>query len=183
MAKKKKDQKKSGGSVDFPVKIQHITYKLTFQKAKKKLGKKSQQSNLTNISFKTKGLYIPTQSILEDKHDKITTTRKQTLESLLTQVKHYNYNVRKEALLGICELVEKHSSLLTNYLGNILHTTVELIVDEENAVRSNLRKLNSLILENSVVTEVILIHTYMHAHNTYVDFNYTFFELYYGVYR
>lgn len=69
-------------------------------------------------------------------------------------MKHYNYNIRKEALLGICELIEKHSSLLVNYLGNILHTTIELVVDEENAVRSTLRKLNTLILESVHVNEV-----------------------------
>ncbi|KAL0068383.1 rRNA processing protein [Marasmius tenuissimus] len=107
-----------------------------FAKAKLKLGKgKQTPSNVIDTSFKARSIALPTQSITVEKdEDAPTTRRRQTLDDLLSHLKHHNAGTRKDAVLGLKELVTDHLEVATSSFPVIVNATVRLIGDEEDIV-------------------------------------------------
>ncbi|KAG9303692.1 hypothetical protein G9A89_018589 [Geosiphon pyriformis] len=110
-----------------------------FKKAKLKVGKKKpQSSNYTDLSFKSRAILLPTQSISEDKSKAITNSRKLTVKDLLIQFRHHNSGTRKDAIQGLKDLFKKHASALSSSLGTVLNASICLIIDEDKDVRKSL---------------------------------------------
>ncbi|KAK1234540.1 rRNA processing protein, partial [Marasmius sp. AFHP31] len=119
-----------------------------FAKAKLKLGKgKQTPSNVIDTSFKARSIALPTQSITVEKdEDAPTTRRRQTLEDLLSHLKHHNAGTRKDAVLGLKELVTDHLEVAASSFPVIVNATVRLIGDEDASVRKALLTLYSWML-------------------------------------
>ena len=85
-----------------------------------------------------------------------------TVSELLTQIRHYNHNVRKEALLGLCEILQKFGDqIIQTYLGNIIQNVVELMTDEDKIVRETLRKVFEQLFSIETLDEVSLFRFYL----------------------
>ncbi|KAJ3568803.1 hypothetical protein NP233_g5483 [Leucocoprinus birnbaumii] len=119
-----------------------------FAKAKLKLGKeKKAPSNVIDTSFKARSIALPTQSIAVNKDESTPTTkRKLTLDDLLSQMKHYSPSVKKEALLGLTELLEAHWNLVRQNLSQLMNQLARIIGDEDAGVRKQLLTFFSWML-------------------------------------
>ncbi|KAH9981382.1 hypothetical protein BGW80DRAFT_1434558 [Lactifluus volemus] len=108
-----------------------------FSKAKLKLGKgKKLPVNQVDTSFKARSIALPTQSITVEKDvNAPTTRRKLTLTDLVTHLKHHNSNVKKDALLGLRELLEAHTELIESSLAFVMGACARMIADEDASVR------------------------------------------------
>ncbi|KAI8334562.1 Rix1 complex component [Chlamydoabsidia padenii] len=112
-----------------------------FKKKKLKVGKnKALPDNYTDTSFTSKSISLPNQSITEDKSKEITTGRNLTLTDLVTQLKHYNSGVKKDALSGLQELFSRHPHLLVSSLSTVVNGIVKLFIDDDRDVRKALLK-------------------------------------------
>ncbi|KAG8928396.1 hypothetical protein FRC03_012359 [Tulasnella sp. 419] len=119
-----------------------------FSKAKLKLGKGKQvANNATDTSFKTKSIILPNQSITASKPEgEPRTSRNLNLENLLSRVKHYSPQSRRDAIAGLRELLEAHPELMGSSLGVLLQATVRAMIDEDSSVRKALLQLFSWII-------------------------------------
>ncbi|KAI8980644.1 hypothetical protein BD414DRAFT_420409 [Trametes punicea] len=111
-----------------------------FTKAKLKLGKgKQAPSNAVDTSFKARSIALPVQSIALDKSaDAPTTKRRLTFDDLIVHLKHYNAGTRRDAILGLRELLEAHSELISAHLTTLVNNCVRIIGDEDASVRKAL---------------------------------------------
>lgn len=111
-----------------------------FSKKKLKLGKGKQlASNAVDTSFKARSIALPSQSILESKSEDTPLTRRRlSLDDLITQLKHYNSGTRKDALLGMRELLSSNLHLIELHLVLIVTACTRAIADEDAGVRKGL---------------------------------------------
>ncbi|KAG7099292.1 hypothetical protein E1B28_001151 [Marasmius oreades] len=128
-----------------------------FAKAKLKLGKgKQAPSNVIDTSFKARSIALPNQSItIEHDGETPTTKRRQTLDDLISHLKHHNPGARKDALFGLRELLSAHSQLVNSSFPVLANTTVRLIADEDSGVRSALITFYSWLLPRILPEDVI----------------------------
>jgi hypothetical protein len=68
-------------------------------------------------------------------------SRNLTMKELLTQSMHYSPSVRKEALSGLFDLVQKHPWVVSEHLSTLLLQTLPLLSDPDEAVRGGLGRL------------------------------------------
>ncbi|XP_019747674.1 testis-expressed protein 10 homolog isoform X2 [Hippocampus comes] len=105
-----------------------------FQKVKLKVGKKKPRAdNATNTNFRTKGIYLPEQ-LKTDTSGPIT-NRQLGINDLLSQLHHYNANVKHGALLGLRELLLVNPSLLEQHLSRLLSEVAAVFTDKDANVR------------------------------------------------
>eukprot|EP01116_Phalansterium_solitarium_P002396 TRINITY_DN12392_c0_g1_i1.p1 TRINITY_DN12392_c0_g1~~TRINITY_DN12392_c0_g1_i1.p1 ORF type:complete len:380 (-),score=150.06 TRINITY_DN12392_c0_g1_i1:7-1146(-) len=110
-----------------------------FKKKKTKVGKKKQPpTSVTNTSFKTRALVMPSQTITSDKTGEAVNSRQMTLKQLLSQLKHYSATTRKDAIAGLKDLVQRHPEVLKVHVGAIVEALSELLTDQELPVRKSL---------------------------------------------
>ncbi|KAI9506701.1 Rix1 complex component [Coemansia spiralis] len=120
-----------------------------FKKVKLKIGKKkAPPTNATDTSFTSKSIVLADQSITADKSSQLTNSRNLTLKDILSQLRHYSVVTRKEAVVGMADLLSLHSELLATELGPIVEGTIRLVVDDEPVVRKNLLQLYNKFLPN-----------------------------------
>nr|XP_015212683.1 PREDICTED: testis-expressed sequence 10 protein [Lepisosteus oculatus] len=106
-----------------------------FQKVKLKVGKKKPKpDNVTNVSFKTKGIHLPEQ--LKSSESGPTTHRQLSIKDLLSQLHHYSGGVKQGALAGLRELLAKNPSLLDAHLSSVLSEAAAVFTDKEPGVRA-----------------------------------------------
>ncbi|MBN3321935.1 TEX10 protein, partial [Atractosteus spatula] len=106
-----------------------------FQKVKLKVGKKKPKpDNVTNVSFKTKGIRLPEQ--LKSSESGPTTHRQLSIKDLLSQLHHYSGGVKQGALAGLRELLAKNPSLLDAHLSSVLSEAAAVFTDKEPGVRA-----------------------------------------------
>ncbi|KXN89955.1 hypothetical protein AN958_04959 [Leucoagaricus sp. SymC.cos] len=119
-----------------------------FAKAKLKLGKeKKAPSNVIDTSFKARSIALPTQSITVSRDESAPTTKKKlTIDDLLAHLKHYSPSVKKDALLGLAELLEAHWILVDKSLSQLINQLSRIIGDEDAGVRKQLHGFLSWIL-------------------------------------
>eukprot|EP00741_Cyanophora_paradoxa_P025730 tig00000388_g24829.t1 len=110
-----------------------------FKKSKIKIGRKlAKPANQTSTDFKSKRLQILNQSVTEDKGSFVN-QRKLNLADLLSQSKHYSPNVRRDALFGLKDLLERHPGAMAGHVGAVLEALCERVADPEASVRHALR--------------------------------------------
>ncbi|KAJ1918454.1 rRNA processing protein [Mycoemilia scoparia] len=120
-----------------------------FKKVKLKVGKKkAPANNFTDTSFQSKSIVLSTQSISIDKSSELTNTRNHTLKELLVQIKHFSPSVRKDAIMGLRDLLTQHPTLLDHKLGDIINSTAKLMIDNEHLVRKTCQSLYEYMLES-----------------------------------
>ncbi|KAG8811998.1 hypothetical protein FRC17_002243, partial [Serendipita sp. 399] len=101
-----------------------------FKKAKLKLGKgKKPANNAVDTSFKAHSIALPTQSIMVEKSGP-TTKKHQSLSDLVSLLKHYSSNSRKDALVGLRELFSTYADILTSSVPVVLPACCKLLSDE-----------------------------------------------------
>jgi hypothetical protein len=144
-----------------------------FKKEKIKLGQKRKSTTETNLSFKSRAISMPVQSIAEDKSGKLVNQRNLSLEDLLTQLKHYNATVRKDAVLGLRDLLAEYPQLIALNLSAIAQAVVPLILDDERNVRRSLVTwLTSLLPQmnkNSLAPFMPLFMVYITSAMTHLE--------------
>ncbi|TFY52738.1 hypothetical protein EVJ58_g9842, partial [Rhodofomes roseus] len=111
-----------------------------FSKAKLKLGKgKKAPTNVVDTSYKARSIALPTQSIVQSKDSEAPTTRRRlTFDDLIAQLKHYNVGTRKDAILGLRELLDGYPTLIQTQLPSLVSNCTRLIADEDASVRRTL---------------------------------------------
>lgn len=131
-----------------------------FTKAKLKLGKGKQvPTNAVDTSFKARSIALPTQSIVLDKSSQAPTTkRKLTFDDLTSHLKHYNGATRRDAILGLRELLESYPDLIGSNLTALVSSCVRAIGDEDASVRKALLSFLGWLLRQ-VPPEDILPHS------------------------
>ncbi|GAB5593023.1 rRNA processing protein [Umbelopsis nana] len=127
-----------------------------FKKTRLKVGKKKAVAdNFTDTSFKSKTISLPNQSITEDKSNLLTNSRNLTLSALLTQMRHYSANTRKEAIQGVQDMCEKHPGIISASLSAIVNASLKILVDEDRDVRKALLEFLKSSLPNLDKTEIL----------------------------
>lgn len=109
---------------------------IDFKKVKRKVGRKlPPPKNETKLDFSTKSIVLPEQSVAQNKEGIALNLRRQSLKDLLTQSTHYSERIRKEALLGIKDLISRHPAELALHAVSILEKLSPRITDGDKAVR------------------------------------------------
>ncbi|KAK2461854.1 hypothetical protein APHAL10511_006317 [Amanita phalloides] len=144
-----------------------------FTKQRLKLGKKQIPTNVVDTSFKARTIVLPTQSIAVEKNNGTPMTRRRlTIDDLLLHLKHHNVTTRKDAILGLRELLESHWALLELHLASLLSGLVRLISDEDAGVRKTLVSFLSWLLprisSEMFVPYSSLLLLYMTAAQTHI---------------
>uniref|UniRef100_A0A3Q3VSK4 Uncharacterized protein n=1 Tax=Mola mola TaxID=94237 RepID=A0A3Q3VSK4_MOLML len=118
-----------------------------FQKVKLKVGKtKPKANNATNTNFRSKGIYL-TEQLKRDTSGP-TTHRQLGINDLLSQLHHYNDNVKHSALLGLKELLSLNPSLLEQHLSRLLSEGAALFTDKDANVRAAATRLLKFIAQS-----------------------------------
>lgn len=134
-----------------------------FQKVKLKIGKKKPISdNATNTSFRTKGIYLSEQ--LKKDTSGPTTHRQLGINDLLSQLHHYNANVKHSALLGLRELLALNPSLLEQHLSRLLSEVAAVFTDKDGNVRVAATRVLRFIAQSVPAERVAPFFPLLSAH-------------------
>jgi hypothetical protein len=116
-----------------------------FKTVKRKLGKKYKSSTHTDLSFQTRSIFMPTQSVSEEK-DEYVNARNLSLPDLLSQCRHYNESTRRDAVNDLKDFLLKFPIILEKHLSGICDKLVELMLDSSGDVRMALYSLLDEVL-------------------------------------
>ncbi|KAI9106275.1 hypothetical protein DFS34DRAFT_57494 [Phlyctochytrium arcticum] len=108
-----------------------------FKKAKLKVGKKKPAANTdVDVSFRTQAISIPSQSILDDKPAaEAVNSRNKSYQELIVQLRHYSAQSRKDAMVGLRDLHNKHPETIISQLSTLFEGIAKLLVDDDSGVR------------------------------------------------
>ncbi|EPS70426.1 hypothetical protein M569_04331 [Genlisea aurea] len=113
-----------------------------FKKYKRKVGRKlPPPKNATNTEVKSKAIVLPEQSIVSQKEGLAVSHKGLTLKELLQHTNHHNAKVRKDALLGIKEILLKHPPELKLHKLAVVEKLRERMGDDDKIVRETLYQL------------------------------------------
>ncbi|KNC82585.1 hypothetical protein SARC_05136 [Sphaeroforma arctica JP610] len=118
-----------------------------FAKVKLKVGKSNEAANATDTTFKSRAIVLSGQALGEDKGVG-TNQRNLSLKELLGQLRHYNGNVRKDAVAGMKDLFQRHPDILPSELAIIIEKISPLVLDGDSSVRQALQSLFTHILQS-----------------------------------
>ncbi|XP_022048690.1 testis-expressed protein 10 homolog [Acanthochromis polyacanthus] len=134
-----------------------------FQKVKLKVGKKKPRAdNATNTNFRTKGIHLPEQ--LKRDTSGPTTHRQLGINELLSQLHHYNANVKHSALLGLKELLSINPSLLEQHLSRLLSEVAAVFTDKDGNVRVAATRVLRFIAQSVPAERVAPFFPLLSAH-------------------
>uniref|UniRef100_A0A8B9K4Z4 Testis expressed 10 n=1 Tax=Astyanax mexicanus TaxID=7994 RepID=A0A8B9K4Z4_ASTMX len=106
-----------------------------FHKVKLKVGKKKPKAeNATDTNFRSKSIHLPEQLTRDASGP--TTHRQLGIKDLLSQLHHYNSNVKQGALVGLRELLSAHPSLVEQHASVVLTEVAALFTDKDGTVRT-----------------------------------------------
>ena len=123
-----------------------------FKRVKAKVGRKAPKpATHTDTSFQTRRLVLREQSVVADKGGAAVSSHNLTIGELLVRAKHHNSGVRREALDGLAEVLVQSSpagrAQVRAQLAAVVTTTVEVINDEDRAVRVAYRGLLRALMQ------------------------------------
>ncbi|XP_033496394.1 testis-expressed protein 10 homolog [Epinephelus lanceolatus] len=134
-----------------------------FQKVKLKVGKtKPKADNATNTNFRTKGIHL-TEQLKRDTSGP-TTHRQLGINDLLSQLHHYNANVKNSALLGLRELLSLNPSLLEQHLSRLLSEVAAVFTDKDGNVRMAATRVLRFIAQSVPAERVAPFFPLLSAH-------------------
>lgn len=106
-----------------------------FQKTKLKVGKKKPKAeNATNVNFRSKSIHLPEQ--LKHGESGPTTHRHLDIKDLLSQLHHFNSNVKQGALVGLRELLSANPTMVELHASVVLSEVAALFTDKDGSVRA-----------------------------------------------
>ncbi|XP_015900414.3 uncharacterized protein LOC107433628 isoform X1 [Ziziphus jujuba] len=115
---------------------------IDFKKIKRKIGRKlPPPNNATNTEIKSKAIILPEQSVATEKTGLAVNKKGLTLKELLQQTSHHNAKVRKDALLGIKDLLHTYPAELSLHKYAVIEKLRERIGDDDKLVRETLYQL------------------------------------------
>ncbi|XP_056618084.1 testis-expressed protein 10 homolog [Triplophysa dalaica] len=136
-----------------------------FQKVKLKVGKKKPKAdNATDVNFKSKSIHLPEQ--LKQSNAGPTTHRHLNIKDLLSQLHHYNSNVKQGALVGLRELLSAHPTLVEQHTSAILSEVAALFTDKDGTVRAAVVRLLRFVAQCIPVERVAPFFPLLSAHLT-----------------
>ncbi|XP_060196534.1 uncharacterized protein LOC132625915 isoform X2 [Lycium barbarum] len=113
-----------------------------FKKIRRKIGRKlPPPQNATNTEIKSKAIILPEQSIASEKAGLAVSKKGLTLKELLQQTSHHNAKVRKDALIGIRDVLLKFPAELKLHKLAVIEKLRERISDDDKLVRESLYQL------------------------------------------
>ncbi|PON97424.1 Pre-rRNA-processing protein IPI1/Testis-expressed sequence 10 protein [Trema orientale] len=113
-----------------------------FRKIKRKIGRKlPPPKNATNTEIKSKAIILPEQSVAADKSGLAVNKRGLTLKQLLDQSSHCSAKNRKDALIGIRDLLHTYPVELTLHKAAVIGNLGQRIGDDDEVVRQTLYRL------------------------------------------
>ncbi|XP_070037729.1 uncharacterized protein [Nicotiana tomentosiformis] len=113
-----------------------------FKKIKRKIGRKLPPAqNATNTEIKSKAIILPEQSVASEKAGLAVSKKGLTLKELLQQTSHHNAKVRKDALIGIRDVLLKFPAELKLHKLAVIEKLRERISDDDKLVRETLYQL------------------------------------------
>ncbi|KAK4371770.1 hypothetical protein RND71_007154 [Anisodus tanguticus] len=113
-----------------------------FKKIRRKIGRKlPPPQNATNTEIKSKAIILPEQSIASEKAGLAVSKKGLTLKELLQQTSHHNVKVRKDALIGIRDILLKFPAELKLHKLAVIEKLRERISDDDKLVREALYQL------------------------------------------
>uniref|UniRef100_F1L9D3 Testis-expressed sequence 10 protein n=1 Tax=Ascaris suum TaxID=6253 RepID=F1L9D3_ASCSU len=120
-----------------------------FAKVRLKVGKKLKKPTNTDTNFKIKKVVLVDQ--LSTSADACVSHRGLTLDELCRKLGHYNLNVRKDAIIGVRQLLSSHPELIPRHLRLLIPAIGRLIADDKNDTVScaQLRALLLLLCTSS----------------------------------
>ncbi|CAG6015494.1 unnamed protein product [Menidia menidia] len=134
-----------------------------FQKVKLKVGKKKPRAdNATNTNFRTRGINLSEQ--LKRDTSGPTTHRHLGINDLLSQLHHYNANVKHGALLGLRELLSISPSLLEQHLSRLLSEVAAVLTDKDGNVRVAATRVLRFIAQSVPAERVAPFFPLLSAH-------------------
>ncbi|KAM9783124.1 testis-expressed protein 10 homolog [Neosynchiropus ocellatus] len=134
-----------------------------FQKVKLKVGKrKPQADNATDTNFRSKGINLPEQ--LKTDTSGPTTHRQLGINDLLSQLHHYNANVKHSALLGLKELLSSSPSVLDQHLSRLLSEVAAVFTDKDGNVRVAATRVLRFIAQSVPAERVAPFFPLLRAH-------------------
>lgn len=134
-----------------------------FQKVKLKVGKKKPKAdNATNTNFRSKGIHLSEQ--LKRDTSGPTTHRQLGINDLLSQLHHYNANVKNSALLGLRELLSANPSLLEQHLSRLLSEVAAVFTDKDADVRQAATRVLKFIAQSVPAERVAPFFPLLSAH-------------------
>ncbi|KAM9851906.1 testis-expressed protein 10 homolog [Aulostomus maculatus] len=134
-----------------------------FQKVKLKVGKKKPKAdNATNTNFRTRGIHLSEQ--LKTDTSGPTTHRQLGIHDLLSQLHHYNANVKHSALLGLRELLSLNPSLLEQHLSRLLSEVAAVFTDKDGNVRVAATRVLRFIAQSVPAERVAPFFPLLSAH-------------------
>ncbi|XP_008321254.1 testis-expressed protein 10 homolog isoform X2 [Cynoglossus semilaevis] len=134
-----------------------------FQKVKLKVGKKKPKAdNSTNTNFRTKGINLSEQ--LRKDTSGPTTHRQLSINDLLSQLHHYNANIKHGALLGLRELLSANPSLLEQNLSRLLSEVAAVFTDKDGNVRMGATRVLRFIAQSVPAERVAPFFPLLSAH-------------------
>ncbi|CAD6194111.1 unnamed protein product [Caenorhabditis auriculariae] len=118
-----------------------------FKKVKLKVGKKLKKTATTDTTITAKRVVLTTQ--FEQKthtEEKPLSFRGLTLEELSKQLGHFNTNIRKDAIVGIKQLLTSRPDLISSQLRTLIPSIARLISDaRDSAMNGQLKSLLKLL--------------------------------------
>ncbi|XP_038146984.1 testis-expressed protein 10 homolog isoform X1 [Cyprinodon tularosa] len=136
-----------------------------FQKVKLKVGKKKPRAdNATNTNFRTRGISLPEQ--LKRETSGPTTHKQLGINELLSQLHHYNANVKHGALLGLKELLSLSPSLLDQHLSRLLSEVAAVLTDKDGNVRVAATRVLRFVAQSVPAERVAPFFPLLSAHLT-----------------
>ncbi|XP_068180674.1 testis-expressed protein 10 homolog [Antennarius striatus] len=134
-----------------------------FQKVKLKVGKtKPKADNATNTNFRTRGIHLSEQ--LKRDTTGPTTHRQLGVNDLMSQLHHYNANVKYSALLGLRELLSLNPSLLEQHLSRLLSEVAAVVTDKDGNVRVGATRVLKFIAQSVPAERVAPFFPLLSAH-------------------
>lgn len=130
---------------------------------KLKVGKKKPKAdNATNTSFRSKGIHLPEQ--LKKDTGGPTTHRNLGINELLSQLHHYNANIKHSALLGLRELLSQNAQLLDMHLSRLLSEVAAVFTDKDGNVRLAATRVLRFITQSVPAERVAPFFPLLSAH-------------------
>lgn len=104
-------------------------------------------NNATDTSFKAKSIAMPQQSIMLDRTQSVTTKRRQTLADLVQNTRHHSPGVRKDAVMGMLELITTYEGLVQMEATTLLNSVLPLLSDIDVHVRAAVTRYLRTLLD------------------------------------
>lgn len=118
-----------------------------FKKIRRKIGRKLPPAqNATNTEIKSKAIILPEQSIASEKAGLAVSKKGLTLKELLQQTSHHNAKVRKDALIGIRDVLLRFPAELKLHKLAVIEKLRERISDDDKLVREALYQLLKTVI-------------------------------------